>query len=75
MRLALMAPYRCRDCGSRFSIFHGHPRMLVWSREESFAEFIGLRGRESAIRQWTLTALMALILVAISIALLMRITN
>jgi hypothetical protein len=72
LRLLLVAPYRCRDCGARFNVFHHHHKNLLWNHEASFAEFIGLRGREYRIRQWMVNVLLALILLIVSIVILFR---
>jgi hypothetical protein len=73
LRLALAAPYRCHDCDSRFIVFDGRCGNLLWNREESFAEFIGLRGRDYEVRRWIFNATITLILLGIAITFLLRI--
>ncbi|MBN1571363.1 MAG: hypothetical protein JXA73_26240 [Acidobacteria bacterium] len=73
LRLIHMAPYRCHDCGARY---YSHVRYYSsssrHSREQSLAEFVGLRGREYKVRQWLITIAMTLIFLAVSIIFLLR---
>jgi len=40
LRLILMAPYRCRDCGSRYAAVSTHQRKIRKNRRQSWASFI-----------------------------------
>jgi DNA-directed RNA polymerase subunit RPC12/RpoP len=73
LRFVHMAPYRCHDCGARYmSREHHHAGASHRGRDQSLAEYVGLRGREYKVRQWLITIAMTLIFLAVSIIFLLR---
>jgi hypothetical protein len=72
LRLFLMAPYRCRDCGMRYIDYSAHFKKAK-GRDESLAEYIGLRGREYKLRQWTIGVVVTVLLILAATAFLLRI--
>jgi hypothetical protein len=73
LRLILMAPFRCHDCGSRYAIFDTHHLKMNKDHRQSWAEYIGLRGRDYKLRQWILAFFVTAILLCISIIFLIRV--
>jgi hypothetical protein len=73
LRLILMAPFRCRDCGSRYVAFDPHHRKIGKDHSQSWADFIGLRGRDYTVRQWITAFFVTVILLGVSIAFLLRV--
>ncbi len=71
LRLVLMAPYRCHDCGTRYNAF-ARSHSLRRSREQSLAEFIGLRGREHKVRHWIWTTCATLLLMTLAVFFVLR---
>jgi hypothetical protein len=72
LRLVLLAPYRCQDCGTRYVVFSRHHRVAREGRNQSLAEYLGMRGREYRLRQWTIVFLVTIVLLLIAITLLLR---
>jgi hypothetical protein len=72
-RFVLMAPYRCHDCGARYLAVNKYHRKRTKSRTQSFAEYLGLRGREYRLRQWTIAFIVTVILLSAAIFFLLRI--
>lgn len=59
LRMVMMVPYRCHDCGARYTA----PKSDI---------SVARGGREYKIRQWVITLAMALIFLAVSIVFLIR---
>jgi hypothetical protein len=72
LRFVFMAPYRCRDCGTRYIAFKRQHKIAKEKRNQSLAEYIGLRGREYKLRQWTIAFVVTIILLVIAITFLLR---
>jgi hypothetical protein len=73
LRLVFRAPYRCHECGARFYAFKS--KTVRGGHDRSFAEYLGLAGKEYRVRQWLVTAAMVLILLTISIVFLLHAIN
>jgi hypothetical protein len=72
LRLVMKAPYRCHDCGMRYIASSSLHTKSKSGHEQSFAEFLGLRGRENRIRQWIIMVFLTIIFLAVSIIFLLR---
>jgi hypothetical protein len=72
LRLVFKAPYRCRDCGKRFYAFHRH-HSIKKGKNQSLAEFIGLRGRDHKVRHVLVTLMVTLMLLGVAIVVVLRI--
>ncbi len=66
-----MAPYRCHDCQTRF--YAPKSKTVRGGHERSFAEYLGLRGREYSVRKWMVTAVITGLLLIVSIVFLLRV--
>jgi DNA-directed RNA polymerase subunit RPC12/RpoP len=75
LRMMAMAPYRCHDCGVRFVARRSRSGTSRGGREQSLAEYLGLRGREYKVRQCLVTLALTLIFLAASIIFLIRIID
>ena len=53
--------------------FNKHHRIIRKKRNESWADFIGLRGREYKLRRWATTFVVTLILLGAAIVFLLRV--
>jgi hypothetical protein len=73
LRIIWMAPFRCRDCGSRYVAFNKRQGKIRKDHNQSWADFLGLRGREYKLRQWAIAFIITLFLLGISIIFLLRI--
>jgi hypothetical protein len=73
LRLVFRAPYRCRECGTRFYAYTSETER--GGHDRSFVEYLGLAGKEYRVRQWLVTAAMVLILLTVSIVLLLRVID
>jgi len=72
-RFFLLAPYRCHECGARYSAFDRSHVLKRRGRDQSLAEFIGMRGREHKLRHWILTVFATLLLLVAAIFFVLRI--
>ena len=73
LRLVMIAPYRCRDCGARYRALARSNPLKLRGREQSLAEFIGMRGREHKVRHWILTVFAALALLIVAVFFVFRV--
>lgn len=67
-----MAPYRCQDCGTRYTALNRRLKNKEHRKHRSLAEFVGMHGREFKLRRWAITVVTTILLLALSIMLLLR---
>lgn len=70
LRLKNLAPYRCRECGLRFTAAKEQSETGVVARRVSIADYLGLRGwpRQVFTDQLILGGLLAMLLLVVVIA-------
>jgi hypothetical protein len=66
----MRAPYRCPKCEARFYKFNFRMHSLKKPHDTSLAEFIGLRGSETLVRNWIIVSLTTLIILVLLVVLL-----
>ena len=72
LRLAFRAPFRCHDCQARYSVFGISGRRRTSETRQTLADFLGFRGRDYRLRQMTVAAVLATILLVAAILFITR---